>query len=67
MFCSSARKFFSKHFNVIISFCFGQHKLWNLYGVAVAIQTRELILRDLFHDGVSIAGCTYKLSGETDD
>jgi hypothetical protein len=59
--------FISKHFNLIISFCSVQHNLWNLCGVAVKVQTRELILRDLFHDSVSIAGCMYKLSGKTDD
>jgi hypothetical protein len=43
------------------------NKLWYLYGLAVKVQTSELILRDLLHDGVSIADCTYKLSGKTDD
>jgi len=33
----------------------------------VKVQTSELILCKLLHDGVSIAGRTYKLSGKTDD
>jgi hypothetical protein len=43
------------------------HKLWNLYAVAVKVKTHEFLLRDLFHDNVSISGCMYKLSGKTDD
>jgi hypothetical protein len=63
---SSVRKlpFQTFQFDSVI---FMQHKLWNLYVVAIKEQTHEFLLRDLFHDNASIAGCVYKLSGKTSD